>query len=182
MTSSPARARKPFPVHADDPSSEESNMYLTDEDKRTIHGRTRTIRNRLSGELSEAVLEVVEESGNDDFLAIYKSLKRLRPLDVDRAMTARVVRFLLAKMVAAGDQGLDRIEFDCAQTVRDWGGTSAAIADAYSLVGPADTTDRGISDAIVIYLDRLGPAKAKRKAKPGDPFAEILRRHGVQPE
>ncbi len=96
-------------------------MYLTDEDKRTIHGRTRTIRNRLSGELSEAVLEVVEESGNDDFLAIYKSLKRLRPLDVDRAMTARVVRFLLAKMVAAGDQGLDRIEFDCAQTVRDWG-------------------------------------------------------------
>lgn len=160
-------------------------MYLTDEDKRTIHGRTRTIRNRLSGELNAAVLEVVEESGNEDFLAIYKSLKRLRPSDVDRVMTARVVRFLLAKMVTAGDHGLDKIEFDCAQTVREWGGTSAAIADAYSLAGPAGTTGttgRGASDAIVIYLDRLGPVKAKRKAKPGDPFAEILRRHGVQPE
>ncbi|MGV0157023.1 hypothetical protein ACSW29_27155 [Rhodococcus sp. GB-02] len=153
-------------------------MNITDQDKRQINNRMRTTRNGLSDSLGRIALDISGEEDNDDFLAIYDSLRRLRPEDVDRLMIARVGRFLLIKMMLAYSQGLIGIERDCGELARTWHVTSAGIDDAYSLAGAE------VGDAIVIYLDRLGPSKAKprRKANSESAFAEVLKRHGFQQE
>ncbi|NMM83113.1 hypothetical protein B2J88_01800 [Rhodococcus sp. SRB_17] len=153
-------------------------MYLTDEDKRQIDNRMRTTQNGLSIALGKTALEITGEEYNEDFLAIHLSLRRLKPEDVDRLMVARIGRFLLVKMMLAHNHGLIDIEGECGELARDWHVTSAGIDDAYSL------TDPEVGEAIVIYLDRLGPSKAKprRKASPESPYAEALKRHGLQPE